>query len=200
MVLINAIPAAAATPVRNWVGTVQKFGSAEKIAQAVMVMTTTVNTGLPAYSASGAQRAGNGRDHDVAGPHAAPGGVPGGEEQRDRGRQVRDGRDQALLNEVELGPELRLEARDDGRQEERQRVWVERAVDDPKQAQLTCREHEAIVTALRARDARAAAEAMSTHTWTAPALDSSPLRAVRTAEPAGARLVQEGVTCDGAQR
>jgi GntR family transcriptional repressor for pyruvate dehydrogenase complex len=43
------------------------------------------------------------------------------------------------------------------------RVWVERAVDDPKHAQLTCREHEAILTALRARDPKAAAEAMSIH-------------------------------------
>ena len=52
MVLIRAIPAAAAAPVRNWVGTVQKFGSAEKIAQAVTVMIAMVRAGLPAYRAS----------------------------------------------------------------------------------------------------------------------------------------------------
>src|SRR6188472_487243 len=53
MVLIRAIPAAAATPVRNWVGTVQKLGSAEKMAQAVTVITAIVSPGDPANSASG---------------------------------------------------------------------------------------------------------------------------------------------------
>ena len=53
MVLIRAMPAAAATPVRNWVGTVQKFGRAEKIAQAVTVMTAMVRAGEPANRASG---------------------------------------------------------------------------------------------------------------------------------------------------
>ncbi|NJC73470.1 FadR family transcriptional regulator [Planosporangium thailandense] len=43
------------------------------------------------------------------------------------------------------------------------RVWVERAVDDPEHAQQTCREHEAILAALRARDPKGAAEAMSSH-------------------------------------
>jgi GntR family transcriptional regulator, transcriptional repressor for pyruvate dehydrogenase complex len=43
------------------------------------------------------------------------------------------------------------------------RVWAERAIDDRKHAQLTCREHEAILTALRARDPMQAAEAMSNH-------------------------------------
>jgi GntR family transcriptional repressor for pyruvate dehydrogenase complex len=47
------------------------------------------------------------------------------------------------------------------------RVWMERAVDDPKHTQLTCREHEAILTALRARDPDAAAAAMSRHMETA---------------------------------
>ena len=43
------------------------------------------------------------------------------------------------------------------------RVWVERAVNDAKQAQTTCTEHAAIVKALRARDPGAAADAMSAH-------------------------------------
>ena len=43
------------------------------------------------------------------------------------------------------------------------RVWVERALDDSRHAQLTCNEHATILTALRHRDASAAAEAMSRH-------------------------------------
>jgi GntR family transcriptional repressor for pyruvate dehydrogenase complex len=43
------------------------------------------------------------------------------------------------------------------------RVWAERAVDDPKHSQLTCREHQAILTALQARDPKTAADAMNTH-------------------------------------
>ncbi len=43
------------------------------------------------------------------------------------------------------------------------RVWAERAVHNPEHIQLTCREHEAILTALRARDPKTAAEAMSVH-------------------------------------
>src|SRR3954451_4651251 len=53
IVLIRATPAAAATPVRNWVGRVQKFGSAAKIAHAVTVMTIIVATGEPMNSARG---------------------------------------------------------------------------------------------------------------------------------------------------
>jgi GntR family transcriptional repressor for pyruvate dehydrogenase complex len=43
------------------------------------------------------------------------------------------------------------------------RVWVERALNDARHAQLTCTEHAAILAALRARDPDAAAEAMSVH-------------------------------------
>lgn len=43
------------------------------------------------------------------------------------------------------------------------RVWVERALNDPDHAQLTCREHDAILAALRAQDPQAAADAMNTH-------------------------------------
>jgi GntR family transcriptional repressor for pyruvate dehydrogenase complex len=43
------------------------------------------------------------------------------------------------------------------------RVWAERAVDDPQHTTMTCREHEAILTALRVRDPDAAAEAMNIH-------------------------------------
>lgn len=43
------------------------------------------------------------------------------------------------------------------------RVWAERAVHDPGHVELTCREHEAILTALRARDPDAAAAAMHLH-------------------------------------
>lgn len=60
------------------------------------------------------------------------------------------------------------------------RVWTERAVDDPKQAQLTCREHEAILTALRACDPEAAAVAMNTH------MESAGARLVAAAEAARA--------------
>src|SRR6478736_5348293 len=56
MVLMSAIPAAAAAPVRNWVGTVQKFGSAAKMAMAVIVMTAIVAAGDPAKRASGMLR------------------------------------------------------------------------------------------------------------------------------------------------
>ena len=56
-VLMRATPAAAAMPVRNFVGSVQKFGSAEKIAMAVRVMTAIVAAGEPAYSASGIETA-----------------------------------------------------------------------------------------------------------------------------------------------
>src|SRR5689334_9793551 len=53
MVLIRAIPAAAAAPVRNWEGSDQKVGSAAKIEQAVTVMTAMVALGEPMYRASG---------------------------------------------------------------------------------------------------------------------------------------------------
>ncbi len=43
------------------------------------------------------------------------------------------------------------------------RVWVERALNDSRHAQVTCTEHQAVVRALTARDAAAAAEAMSVH-------------------------------------
>ncbi len=43
------------------------------------------------------------------------------------------------------------------------RVWVERALNDTRHAQRTCTEHAAILTALRRRDADAAAAAMSAH-------------------------------------
>lgn len=43
------------------------------------------------------------------------------------------------------------------------RVWVERAVHDPQHVRTTCTEHAAVLRALRARDAAAAAEAMSRH-------------------------------------
>lgn len=43
------------------------------------------------------------------------------------------------------------------------RVWVERALDDSRHAQLTCNEHAAVLTALRRRDASAAAAATSRH-------------------------------------
>ncbi|WP_375433524.1 FadR/GntR family transcriptional regulator [uncultured Friedmanniella sp.] len=43
------------------------------------------------------------------------------------------------------------------------RVWVERALSDAEQAQRTCTEHGAVLTALRRRDATAAADAMSAH-------------------------------------
>src|SRR6478609_3006924 len=56
MVLIRAMPAAAAAPVRNWVGTVQKLGSAAKMDMAVMVMTAMVAAGDPANRASGMLR------------------------------------------------------------------------------------------------------------------------------------------------
>jgi GntR family transcriptional repressor for pyruvate dehydrogenase complex len=56
------------------------------------------------------------------------------------------------------------------------RVWVERALDDPEYAQLTCGEHEAILTAVRARDPKAAAEAMSEH------MDSATLRLITAFE------------------
>src|SRR5690349_9392448 len=53
IVLMSATPAAAAAPVRKRVGSVQKFGSAAKMADAVMVMTAIVATGEPVNSASG---------------------------------------------------------------------------------------------------------------------------------------------------
>ncbi len=43
------------------------------------------------------------------------------------------------------------------------RVWVERALNDEDHAALTCREHEAILTALRTHDPSKAADAMSEH-------------------------------------
>ncbi|MGI8459349.1 MAG: FadR/GntR family transcriptional regulator [Propionibacteriaceae bacterium] len=43
------------------------------------------------------------------------------------------------------------------------RVWVERALNDAEHARVTCREHAAIVAALRHRDPEAAAVAMSEH-------------------------------------
>ncbi|CAM5513078.1 hypothetical protein STENM327S_05698 [Streptomyces tendae] len=46
-VLIRAMPAAAAAPVRKREGTDQKTGSAAKMAQAVTVMTATVAVGEP---------------------------------------------------------------------------------------------------------------------------------------------------------
>ncbi len=56
------------------------------------------------------------------------------------------------------------------------RVWVERAVNDPRHAQTTCTEHAVVVTALRSRDADAAARAMSTH------MDSAGARLMATVE------------------
>src|SRR6478736_1486667 len=53
IVLMSATPAAAAAPVRKRVGSVQKFGSAAKIAEAVIVMTAIVATGEPAKRATG---------------------------------------------------------------------------------------------------------------------------------------------------
>src|SRR3954451_16292634 len=53
IVLISATPAAAATPVRNCVGSVQKFGRAAKIAIAVTEITAMVAAGEPANRASG---------------------------------------------------------------------------------------------------------------------------------------------------
>src|SRR3954451_19445364 len=52
-VLMSATPAAAATPVRNCVGSVQKLGSAAKIAMAVIEMIAMVRAGDPANRASG---------------------------------------------------------------------------------------------------------------------------------------------------
>ena len=75
-VLISAMPTAAAAPVRNFAGTVQKLGSAAKIAHAVTVITATVAAGEPMNSASGTlTRADECRDRDVPGAHAALGGV-----------------------------------------------------------------------------------------------------------------------------
>src|SRR5215207_9662463 len=52
-VSINAIPAAAAAPVRNLDGTVQKFGRAANIEHAVTVITAMVAVGEPINKASG---------------------------------------------------------------------------------------------------------------------------------------------------
>src|SRR5262245_58962947 len=52
-VLMSAMPAAAAAPVRKRAGTAQKFGSAAKIEQAVTVMASTVAVGDCMYSANG---------------------------------------------------------------------------------------------------------------------------------------------------
>ena len=43
------------------------------------------------------------------------------------------------------------------------RVWVERAVRDPKHVRTTCTQHAAILKALRGRDPDAAADAMNLH-------------------------------------
>src|SRR5580693_5556229 len=52
-VLISAIPAAAAAPVRNCDGIVQKLGRAAKIEHAVTVITATVPVAEPIKSATG---------------------------------------------------------------------------------------------------------------------------------------------------
>src|SRR5699024_4874193 len=57
MVLIRATRAAAAGPLRNRVGSVQKVGSAAKIDIAVTAMMATVSAGDPAYSAKGMETA-----------------------------------------------------------------------------------------------------------------------------------------------
>ena len=122
IVLIRATPAAAAAPVRNCVGSVQKFGSAAKIAMAVIEMTAMVSTGEPANRASGMLTApAIGGAGDVPGAEAAAAGVARPEVEGDGGRDVRDRRDEALLEDVELGAGLRLEAVDDRREEERAR-------------------------------------------------------------------------------
>src|SRR5260370_35451614 len=53
LVMISAMPAAAAAPDRKRAGIDQKHGSAEKIAQAAKVMTTIVASGEFMYSAAG---------------------------------------------------------------------------------------------------------------------------------------------------
>ncbi|MCY1231110.1 hypothetical protein D9M72_435470 [compost metagenome] len=71
----------------------------------------------------------------MPGPDAALGGVLGPEVQCERRGQVRNCGDQALLEDVELGSVDTFEARDDGGQEEPERV---QAVDE---AEVDCREH-----------------------------------------------------------
>ncbi len=58
----------------------------------------------------------------MPGLHATLGGVFGPEVQGERGGQIRDGCDEALLEDVELGSVEAFEAGDDGRQEETQGV------------------------------------------------------------------------------
>ena len=103
----SATPAAAAMPVRNFVGRVQKFGSAAKIDIAVRVMTAIVAAGEPANSASGMRHgAEHGGTGDVPRAQASAGGVARPEVHRDRGGQVGDRRDEPLLEQVELGARL----------------------------------------------------------------------------------------------
>ncbi len=66
-------------------------------------------------------------------------------------QEIADAADNHLLNEVLQSVRSLI------------RVWVERALNDSAHADLTCAEHEAILVAIRARDPRAAAEAMSDH-------------------------------------
>ena len=72
-------------------------------------------------------------------------GVTGDEVERDRGGQVRDRRDEALLDVVELRAELRLEPADDRREEEGQRVEAvdEAEVDERQGPDATVLEHRA---------------------------------------------------------
>ncbi|EEF24695.1 conserved hypothetical protein [Ricinus communis] len=76
--------------------------------------------------ADGAQQR---RHADVPAAHAATSSVAAPQEQRDSGRQVGNGGDQALLEHVEFGAELGFEAADDGGQEEGQRI---QPVDQPE--------------------------------------------------------------------
>ena len=90
------------------------------------------------------------RDDDVPRLDAVLRGVPRDEVERDRGRQVRDGRDEALLEIVELHAVLRLEPADDRREEEGQRVEAvdEAEVDERQGPDATVAEDRADAVAL----------------------------------------------------
>ena len=126
-VLINAIPAAAAAPVRNLDGNVQKFGRAANIEHAVTVITAMVAVGEPINKARGMLTAPT--TAGIAMCHVFTPRFSRPEVEDNSRRQVRNRGDQALLVDTELSAILRFKSGNNRRKKERQGV---EAVNKPK--------------------------------------------------------------------
>ncbi len=136
MVLIRAMPAAAAAPGEELGGHGPEVGQRREDGHG-----RDGDDGDGGGRRTGEQRqrdaqsADEGRKGDVPGLDAALGGILRPEVQGECCRQVRDRGDQALLEHIELGAVDAFEARDDGGQEEAEGV---QAVDE---AEVDCGEH-----------------------------------------------------------